>query len=33
MLSEIIFTESFIDELGYSMDGFITTVLQEGLPQ
>jgi len=33
MLNEIIFNETFIDELGYSMDAFVTLVLQEGLPQ
>lgn len=32
-LNEIIFDERFIKELGYSTDSFITTVLNEGIPQ
>ena len=32
-LSEIIFGEKFIKELGYSEDSFISTVLNEGIPQ
>lgn len=32
-LVEIVLNEKFLAELGYSIESFSTTVLQEGLPQ
>jgi len=32
-LYEIVFGELFIKELGHSIDSFVTSILQEGLPQ
>lgn len=32
-LSEIVFADKFIKELGYSEDSFISTVLNEGIPR
>ena len=32
-LKEMIFNESFLHELGYSPDSFVTSVFREGLPQ
>jgi len=32
-VAELIFNEPYLQELGYSLDSFVTTVFQEGLPQ
>lgn len=31
--TEILFSEEFLKQAGYSLDAFITTVFQEGIPQ
>ena len=32
-IKEICFNEQYINELGYSLESFATTVLQEGIPR
>lgn len=32
-LTELIFNEPYLHELGYSLNSFVTAVFQEGLPQ
>jgi len=32
-LTQISFNETYVEELGYSLEGFASTILQEGLPQ
>lgn len=32
-LNEILFSENFLKEVGYSTDSFVSTILKEGIPQ
>jgi len=33
ILQEMLFSESFVSQLGYSADSFVTSVFQEGIPR